>query len=117
MPIYKEEGKKDGKQRYRVRINYTDASGKARQIDRIAYGATEAKTLERVLTAEIKEAPPPSAKKTVATLMELRPPFSAIFPSFFVFIIYSIFRIINAFSYKFINLGFTSKLQNFKLFV
>lgn len=70
MPIYKEEGKKDGKQKYRVRINYRDSSGKARQIDRVAYGATEAKTLERVLIAEIKQAPPASEKKTVSSLLE-----------------------------------------------
>lgn len=38
MPIYKMKGKKDGKQQYRVRINYTDNFGKAKQIDRIAYG-------------------------------------------------------------------------------
>ena len=43
MPIYKMDGKKDGKQQYRVRINYTDNTGRARQIDRVAYGSTEAK--------------------------------------------------------------------------
>ena len=38
MPIYKMDGKRDGLQRYRVRINYTDKNGKARQLDRVAYG-------------------------------------------------------------------------------
>ncbi len=57
MPIYKMNGKKDGKQQYRVRINYTDASGKAKQIDRVAYGSAEAKDLEQKLQREIKEKP------------------------------------------------------------
>ena len=35
MPIYKMQGKKDGLQKYRVRINYTDRSGKPRQLDRV----------------------------------------------------------------------------------
>ena len=40
-------GKKGGKQKYRVRINYIDSYGKAKQIDRVAYGNEEAKQLER----------------------------------------------------------------------
>ena len=52
MPIYKMQGKKDGKQKYRVRINYTDKNGKAHQIDRVAYGAAEAAQLEAQLRAE-----------------------------------------------------------------
>lgn len=52
MPIYKMPGTKDGKQKYRVRINYTDRSGKERQIDRVAYGSTEAKMLEAHLKRE-----------------------------------------------------------------
>lgn len=52
MPIYKMKGSKDGKQKYRVRINYTDRSGKGRQIDRVAYGSTEAKMLEAQLKKE-----------------------------------------------------------------
>lgn len=54
MPIYKMNGKKDGKQQYRVRINYTDSSGKAKQIDRIAYGSAEAKNLEIELKNNLK---------------------------------------------------------------
>lgn len=46
MPIYKMEGKKNGLQKYRVRINYTDKLGKPKQIDRVAYGKDEAKALE-----------------------------------------------------------------------
>lgn len=55
MPIYKMDGKKDGKQKYRVRINYIDNTGKSRQIDRVAYGKEEAKDLERELTVNLRE--------------------------------------------------------------
>ena len=52
MPIYKMSGKKDGKQQYRVRINYTTREGQAKQIDRVAYGREEAKLLEMRLKQE-----------------------------------------------------------------
>ena len=52
MPIYKMKGSKNGKQKYRVRINYTDTSGRQHQIDRVVYGSTEAKTLEAQLQKE-----------------------------------------------------------------
>ena len=42
MPIYKTSVKKDGLQQYRVRINYIDRTGVARQLTRITYGAAEA---------------------------------------------------------------------------
>ena len=58
MPIYKMKGSKDGKQKYRVRINYQDASGNNRQIDRVAYGSAEAKQLERELNYKIKNETP-----------------------------------------------------------
>lgn len=58
MPIYKMTGTRDGKQKYRVRINYQDASGKNRQIDRVAYGNQEAKELERTLLHQIKSEAP-----------------------------------------------------------
>ena len=67
MPIYKMSGKRDGLQQYRVRINYTDASGKPRQIDRTAYGKDAAKQLEAKLTAELKDHMPTS-RSTVAEL-------------------------------------------------
>lgn len=54
MPIYRMDGKKNGKQKYRVRINYTDSYGKAKQIDRVAYGNEEAKQLERELNYKIR---------------------------------------------------------------
>lgn len=55
MPIYKVDGiKKDGLQKYNVRVNYISDDGKAKQLTRTAYGSEEAKDLERKLTAEIK---------------------------------------------------------------
>ena len=69
MPIYKTDQKKDGKQQYRVRINYVDQFGKSRQLTRVAYGATEAKDLERRLTEEIKKTPP-AARKTMQDLYD-----------------------------------------------
>lgn len=69
MPIYKEEGiKKDGLQKYRVRINYTDSAGKARQLTRAAYGMDAARDLERRLEQEIMETP--AASHTIQTLYE-----------------------------------------------
>ena len=67
MPIYKMQGKKDGRQKYRVRINYIDSYGKARQIDRVAYGSEEAKQLERELSYQIREQTP-AQKMTVKEL-------------------------------------------------
>lgn len=55
MPVYKMEGKKNGLQKYRVRINYTDNEGKAKQLDRVAYGMEAAKALERQLNFDLKE--------------------------------------------------------------
>ncbi len=56
MPITKIDGKKkNGKQGYRVRVNYTDAYGKARQIERTAYGSEEAKEMEQQLRLQTKE--------------------------------------------------------------
>lgn len=49
------DGKKDGKQKYRVRINYLDNLGNAKQIDRVAYGADAAKQLEMELNYQIKQ--------------------------------------------------------------
>ena len=58
MPIYKMEGKKDGKQKYRVRVNYKDVMGRARQIDRVACGLEGAKAMERSLNLSIKQETP-----------------------------------------------------------
>ena len=61
MPIYKDKGSKDGKQKYKVRINYQNSYGENKQVTRICYGSAEAKELERQLTYEIKNETP--AKK------------------------------------------------------
>lgn len=69
MPITKSTGKKNGKQKYRVRINYTDSAGKPRQIERTAYGMDEAKETEHALSMQIKNNAAPAAK-TVSQLYE-----------------------------------------------
>ena len=46
MPIYKENGKKDGFQKYSVRVNYKSSDGVYKQLKRIAYGSDAAKELE-----------------------------------------------------------------------
>lgn len=52
MPINKVTGKGDGKQKYRVRVNYQDSSGNYKQVERACYGLDEAKELERSMLAE-----------------------------------------------------------------
>jgi len=64
MPIYKANGKKDGLQKYTVRVNYTDNFGEHRQLTRTAYGSESAKDLEVKLLAEIKEKSDGSYNKT-----------------------------------------------------
>ena len=54
IPIYKANGKKDGLQKYIVRINYFDNIGQSKQLTRVAYGTSEAKGLERNLIDELK---------------------------------------------------------------
>lgn len=46
--------KKDGKQKYRVRVNYTDNLGKNKQIERTAYGLDEARQIELELIHSVK---------------------------------------------------------------
>ncbi len=59
MPIYKIDDPKNGKKtKYKVRVNYSDASGAYRQTDRIAYGLDEAKALEKALSLKLREEPP-----------------------------------------------------------
>ena len=56
MPIYKVDGaKKDGLQKYIVRINYTDDFGSFKTISRTTYGSEAAKTFERQLLSEVKD--------------------------------------------------------------
>jgi integrase len=68
MPIYKTNGKKDGKQCYRVRVAWTDNNGKHHQIERTAYGKEEARELETFLTIEAKK--PINKKMTFDELCE-----------------------------------------------
>ena len=53
MPINKGKGKKDGLQKYNVRVNYHTDKGEYKQIFRTAYGLEAAKELERNLNDEI----------------------------------------------------------------
>lgn len=56
MPINKVAGSKDGKQKYRVRVNYTDIFGKPRQVERTVYGIAEAKEFEKKLRDDVVQA-------------------------------------------------------------
>ncbi len=56
MPIYKIAGqKKDGLQKYRVVVNYTDENGKKRTVERREYGKAQAERMEAALRAKIAE--------------------------------------------------------------
>lgn len=55
MPITKTGKTKDGKQQYRVRVNYKDRTGKFRQIERTAYGKDEAVLMEMQLRNQAQE--------------------------------------------------------------
>lgn len=70
MPIYKMDGKKNGLQKYRVRINYTDRDGKNKQLERVAYGSEAAKDLERQLNMELKSGELTTSKMTVQQLYD-----------------------------------------------
>ena len=73
MPIYKVDGvKKDGLQKYNVRINYiSNTDGKPKQMTRTAYGLEAAKDLERKLINEVKAHNTEITKKlTIAELFE-----------------------------------------------
>ena len=61
MPVYKTDKIKDGKQQYRVIVNYTDSQGKYRQKTRLVYGASEAKYEEILLNEEISQSKPVSS--------------------------------------------------------
>lgn len=71
LPIYKSGGKKDGLQKYNVRINYVSESGQAKQLTRVAYGLDAAKDLERRLLHDLKSNGENSVRKmTVRQLFE-----------------------------------------------
>lgn len=72
MPIYKVEGKKkDGLQKYQVKVNFTDSSGKHRQIMRTAYGAQAAKELEHELTLTVQQELKNSQQQNAMTIQSL----------------------------------------------
>ncbi len=56
MAIYKvDREKKNGLQKYRVRVAYTDSNGKSKQAERTCYGLAEAQMTEKQLTIDYKE--------------------------------------------------------------
>lgn len=56
MPIYKMGGRKDGKQKYKVVVNYHDVTGTKKQLNRVVYGMDDAKAMEQRLRLELQEA-------------------------------------------------------------
>ena len=72
MPIHKIEGiKKDGLQKYHVRINYRDDSGVKKQLTRTVWGIEAARDLERKLDGEINvKGEKPVRKMTVQELFD-----------------------------------------------
>lgn len=74
MPIYKIAGqKKDGLQKYRVVVNYTDENGKKRTAERREYGKAQAERTEAALRERIKsgEMPKERTKAKPLTVNEL----------------------------------------------
>lgn len=70
MPINKVDGKRDGKQKYRVRVNYTDDHGKHQRIERTVYGLEEAKAVEVALNHKINIKETVLKKMTVQQLYD-----------------------------------------------
>ena len=72
MPIYKVNGtKKDGLQKYKVRVNFTSTDGTFKQLTRIAFGLDAARDIERQLNNEIKDhGKMPARKMTVQQLFD-----------------------------------------------
>lgn len=58
MPIYKQNGKKDGLQKYRVIVCYTDRDGNYKQVSRIVYGKDEARQIEAELLDQYTKSQP-----------------------------------------------------------
>lgn len=70
MPITKTGKSKDGQQQYRVRVNYTDANGVHRQVERKVYGSSAAKEMERQLSREFHNGVSKTRRMTVRDLVE-----------------------------------------------
>lgn len=68
MPIYKiAVQKKDGLQKYRVVVNYTDENGKKRTVERREYGKAQAERAEAVLRDRIKSGERPKERREKTT--------------------------------------------------
>ena len=70
MPITRLPEKKNGKNKYRVRVNYTDLQGKYKQVERYAYGSEEAKMIEIKLLQEVTNQKTVSKTMTVQQLYD-----------------------------------------------
>lgn len=71
MPINRTGVKKDGQTQYRVRVNYTDETGKHRQLERTAYGKQAAVEKEAALLRLIRQpAPVKTQERTVRSLYD-----------------------------------------------
>lgn len=57
MPIYKLKTKKDGKQGYRVVVNYTDKNGQKKRKTKCVYGLKEAQDYESSARKDVKNEP------------------------------------------------------------
>lgn len=74
MPIYKIDGeKKNGLQKYRIVVNYTDKNGKKKSVERREYGKAQAERTEAKIKAEIEQKAQegPEAAMTLSTLIKL----------------------------------------------
>lgn len=69
MPIYKADGKKDGLQKYNVRVNYV-FNGTKKQLTKVAYGIDNAKDLEWKLNHEVRNKENIVVKMTVKQLFD-----------------------------------------------
>lgn len=69
MPIYKLNGKKDGLQKYRVIVSYTDRAGEYKQVARVVYGTKAANDTEEDLRRQYIDGVS-SARLTLRELIE-----------------------------------------------
>ncbi len=69
MPLYKTGKSKDGKQQYKVQINYVDKTGKYRQKSKLVLGLPEAKQTELELLADLSD--PQKNQTSRLTIQEL----------------------------------------------
>ena len=70
MPITRTGKVKDGLTQYRVRVNYTDANGVYRRIEKLVYGKAEAREMEMELEESCSEANQ-NRRLTVSDLLDI----------------------------------------------